>query len=240
MRLKKLVLVAATLISVGSVLAVSGASAGGAQGLDDRAPRQMGSGAWSYTVAKKDDGSLSARVQYDKTSVSGLRQYADANRGLADSLALAGGQVPVQLTLRAPMALSDFRAWAAARTLTLQTTEVRTIDTKGRPSTIGLFASSALSGNISQSALDRQLASAQRAAGPLVVKGTYYTRAVVDASHLPGLAPDQHVFVADLSTAAVRADLRAKGIVRADDADVVAEPPFWAMEKLGLQNFSYR
>lgn len=192
-------------------------------------------GAWSYTAARiPDHGRLEASVRYDNGSVTGLRAYAAANQFLAGQFARAGGTVEVQVTFRTPMAPDAFRAWATNAGLTVQAADIRTVNAKGRRSTLAVFPRGG--DPLPQTIIDRQLARHQPA-DPLTVQGVVDARGTVDAARLPGIAADAKVFMADVTATVVRSDLASEGEVDAAQTLVQVPPPFWAMEDLGLVNF---
>ncbi len=64
----------------------------------------------------------------------------------------------------------------------------------------------------------------------------------VRASRVARLMADSQVSLVDVTAAVIRAEFASAGIVAADRLPaarliVIAQPPFWQMEELGLQNF---
>lgn len=192
-------------------------------------------GSWSYSAGRAVHGRLDAHVWYDTSSIAGLRAYAAANRALADQLARAGGRAEVQVTFRVPMALDTFRIWATSVGLTVQAVDIRTLDTQGMRSTLGVFPRGG--DPLPQTVIDRQLGSASQKVGPLTVTGVTNARGTVEAARLPAIAADAQVFLADVTATVVRRELGVAGEADAAQTVVTVQPPFWHMEALGLGNF---
>jgi len=192
-------------------------------------------GAWSYTATRSSDhGRLEAAVRYDNSSIAGLRAYADANRILANQLARSSGEIEVQITFSTPMDPVKFRSWATNVGLTVQAADIRTVNAKGRRSTIAVFPRG--SDPLPQAIIDRQLAR-NLTIDPLTIRGVVDARGTIDATRLPSVVADTNVFLADVTPSVIRRDLSNEGEVDATQTLVQVQPPFWALEDLGLDNF---
>jgi hypothetical protein len=189
-------------------------------------------GAWSYYIADREDGWLRAMVTFDHNSVKGIRDFADANRVLANQLADSTDQVEVEVTFRELMTPEEHRAWATAAGITYF-------------DNVHMMADDPLSGSAemvvrvgSPQPPPQTRYDEEKAAHNLNdrIQGIDSFRGKVDASRLPAIAADPKVFVADVTMNVVRNDLRAAGITdRADIHNSVVV--FYFMKQLGLENF---
>ena len=191
-------------------------------------------GAWSFGAASATGYGVSAMVKYDHDSVQSLIDYALANRALATQLATRGGQVEVRITFNTFVTPEEFREWVATRGLTIQRSTLRTAGPNGREGTMGQGAHEGDTGPLPEERLYDMVDPGW------AIRGVYFTIATVDAIRLPELALDPLVFVADLTPYKVRDELIAAGWPGAEQATVYidAETPFWAIEDLGLENFT--
>lgn len=192
-------------------------------------------GAWSYKAGRNDKGILEATVVYDSNSAKGLRAYAAANRAAAAQIAALGGPVEIQVVFREPLGLEEYRAWASALGLAADTVGLRTLDAAGQRSTLSLFPRG--KEPLPQAALDTQLAGANKAAGPLTVRGVFAVRGTVAATRLPEVLADKRIFLPDITAAFIKRDLATSGVADAAQVRVTVFQPYWQMEDLGLDSF---
>lgn len=210
------------------------------QGVQAGAPapvpvRSADFGAWSYTAGRNELGILEATVMYDGNSPKTLQTYAAANRAAAAQLAAAGGTVEIQVIFRDPLSPTEYRAWASALGLAVDSVQIRTVSAAGQRSTLSLFPQG--KEPLPQGALDSQLTAATKAAGPLTVRGVFAVRGKVDASRLPTILADKRVFLPDVTATLVQRDLAAFGVADAPQVRVTIFQPYWQMEDAGLENF---
>jgi hypothetical protein len=183
-------------------------------------------------------------IDYDAGSVAALRNFADANRKLADQLSVQGGSADVYITFRDYVPPDRFRDWAKAMGLSVKKSELRIVGANGQPAIIGIQAGRATdppNDPLPQTDLDYQI-SAVRAQNEATHKfpAVYFTHATVAAQQLPTLAADPLVFLADVTPTIVRNDLLAAGFTTEDwerAQFMNSHTPFLAMEQYGLENF---
>jgi hypothetical protein len=117
--------------------------------------------------------------------------------------------------------------------------DLRTTTATGERGTIGIFPHA--DDPLPPAALDGQLASAGGKVGKLSVGGVTTVHGSVRASSVARLMADNRVFLVDVTAAVIRAEFASAGSVAADRLPaarliVIAQPPGWQMEALGLQN----
>lgn len=190
-------------------------------------------GSWRYTIGRvAAHGRLDGTVSYDIATAEGVLAFARANRALAEQLAGVGGSAEVQVTFGVPLTPEAFRAWAQGVGLTVQEADIRTYDAQGAPSTIGIFVRG--DDPLPLDVLERQRAAVSAKGGPLTVGGVTNARGTVDTARLRAIAADPTVFLVDVTTTAVRRDLRDRGVADAPSAIIVTQPAYWQVETFGL------
>lgn len=195
-------------------------------------------GAWSYKAGQGAEG-LAANVHYDDSSVEALKNYAAANRELANQLTAKGGIVQVGITFRNYITPDQFRRWVGQVGLDVQESTLRAIDEGGTRITIGIMAQN--NDILPQDLIDTHLsgkgspAAARR--GSYKLQGVYYTGALVDARQLPQVGADPLVFLADVTPNIVRNVLTTGSMEGASQARILVVSPFAKMEEFGLDNF---
>lgn len=200
-------------------------------------------GAWKYKVQRRIDGKIVGGVEYDRRSIGGLNAYAGANKALARQLAAGpskAGRIEAYVTFRTYVPVDQFRSWVTSLGLHVRNLEIRFVDSNGLDAVIGLGGQP--DDPLPQSALDEQIASLQDSTsmGLRELKGVYFAIVTVDRANLSRLADSPQVYIADVTSAAVRDELERANVPGAADAIITRFPPtpFWEMEHtFGLEKF---
>lgn len=201
--------------------------------------KQADYGVWQYKAGKSIDLGAHAVITYDQSSVEALQGYAAANHTLAKQVAAEGGTVQVHITFRDYMAPDQFRTWVKSKGLTVLQTELRAIDAKGMPGTLGVYPQG--DDPLPQTYMSQGLEPQKQLAGDAgTLAGVFYTYATVDAANLLNISEDPLVFIADVTPNVVRRELITSGWLDVKLENVNVDPPhaFWEMERLGLENFA--
>ena len=197
-------------------------------------------GSWKYRVGQTNGNLFEAQVWYNMGSVAALKSFAAANQAIAAQIKGSDVPIDVAVTFRAPLPLDTFRSWTKSAGMKVDAVDIRTTTATGERGTIGIFPHA--DDPLPQATLDGQLASASGKVGKLSVGGVTTVHGSVRASSVAQLMADNRVSLVDVTAAVIRAEFASAGLVAADRLPaaklvVIAQPPCWQMEALGLQNF---
>lgn len=196
---------------------------------------------WSYQALREEDGFVLTKVRYDDNSVAGIKAYAKANEGMAQRL-IARGQasLEVEITFRRLLSADEFREVITRSGVPLSrisTYHMRAIGSDGQWLTMGGTPTN--SELISQAAvIDRQMANIRRHVPDAQFQGVAYLEATITPDEYQRLLAHESVFMIDVTKSEIRVALQ--GIVPINGAHglgVLSAKPFWAMQRLGLENF---
>jgi hypothetical protein len=179
-------------------------------------------GIWRYAATESAIEPLHATVNYKHTSVADLFSYRDANRKLAQQLAVDGGDVRVSITLRQS---------SPAKQLIQQ--YCRAVWSMQRDAGGTVVKGPRAGGPLSSSEVDAFLDPADHP-GFSDGAGIFGINCVVDSRHLQALADEPMVFLVDVTPTWVRRELARAGIAVADQVPVVVDFAFGWMAQLGM------
>lgn len=189
---------------------------------------------WSYQRGTDPDGATTVAVNFDRSTVTALEQYAQVNRRLAKQLVADGEKTAnVLVTFRRPVNIDEFRTWASSGIMSVVGFQIRLTTPNGIPYT--LFGAHTNGELVSQVDVQRNLDNLASRRGATEVKGVIVADGRIDLAAYDRLTNDPRVFIADVTRTVVSNHLKqtVPGI-DLDKVNVRVAPLYGSMEQLGL------
>jgi hypothetical protein len=190
---------------------------------------------WHYAGSVDADGYVNAQVMLDSETVTGIENYAVANKTLADQLWQTGQQaMQVEVIFRHPIAIAALTALRNRTGVTLWSVEGRINSANGDRATVTWVVSN--QSDLSSSVLDNAKVDISTKSGSAQFAGIYSFKGVLNRTGYVQLVGEPDVFVIDVTANQIQRD---KGTnIAADKLSTITGPGiFWKMEDLGLSRF---
>lgn len=195
---------------------------------------------WSYRAFREDDGFILAKVTYDSNSVAGVKAYAKANEAVAQRL-VARGQSPIEaeITFKRLLSADELREVIARSGVPLSRISgyhMRAVGSEGQWITMGGGPSNGEF--IAQAVIDQQMTNVRRHVPDAQFMGVAYVEATLTSEEYQRLLAHASVFMIDVTKSEIRAAVQSVvQLKQPRDLGVLGTKPFWAMQRLGLENF---
>ena len=191
-----------------------------------------------YVVNQDDVGSYFVYVFYDGNSVAGLKAYAAESRKQGERLIRQGvDRLYVEVTFNAPLSIAEFTRLVSETGMEVAHYNMRAID--GRGDRVGIQGSPRAGNLVPADTLGEVLKGIEsQAGGQVEFQGFTGVAGMVTRTGYQKLLTHPRVFLVDVTVNLAYQFLRSRGRdVDLRDISLLSPPPFWFMEKMGLENF---
>lgn len=196
---------------------------------------QRSFGGWHYAGYVDEDGYVNGAVWLESETVVGVKNYAAANKALAEQLWQSGQQtMQVVVIFKHPLSIAELSALRARIGITIQSVEGRLSSANGERETVFWVVDN--QSDLNSSVLDNAKTDISAKSGSAQFAGLYSFQAVISRNSYDRLVNESVVFVIDVTVNQIQRDMVNN--IAIEKFSLVNRPNvFWTMEDLGLGNF---
>ncbi len=191
---------------------------------------------WQYQVVQESKDYVSARVDYSRDSYEALRQYAIVQASLVQGLRKDGiDQLFISVTFRRPLPIVEFREWAKAHNMRVDSFMIRVKSPDGRAVTVGGVPTN---GQIVEDDHLQRILQRVVAHGATDVQGIFSADGVSSITSYSKISTSKEVFISDVTRSVILHRLAKKHpTIQLQAQSIIIPSPFSRMEELGLDKF---